>query len=287
MVIYMMLHVSKSADETASLPADRQRHILDRLSKDGQVNASLLATEFSTSEDTIRRDLRNLAAQGLCQRVYGGAVLISPASASVAIRANESNARKEALGRTLATLLQPRQFLFIDAGSTNLAFARMIPVGLQLTIATHDPSIAACLVGKPEVELIVVGGSIHPEIGAALGGRAMQEIAGMRPGLLVLGACSFHVDHGVGAFNFEDAQMKNVLIQNAGSVALALLNEKLRSVATQIVSPIDSISDVVVEVDAPLSETDVFVQEGLRVHRADAAISNSSGQNTAIRTNTQ
>jgi DeoR/GlpR family transcriptional regulator of sugar metabolism len=223
----MMLHVSKSADEAASLPADRQRHILDRLSKDGQVNASLLAMEFSTSEDTIRRDLRNLAAQGLCQRVYGGAVLISPASACIAIRANESNARKEALGRTLATLLQPRQFLFIDAGSTNLAFARMIPVGLQLTIATHDPSIAACLVGKPDVELIVVGGSIHPEIGAALGGRAMQEIAGMRPGLLVLGACSFHVDHGVGAFNFEDAQIKNVLIQNAGSVALALLNEKL------------------------------------------------------------
>jgi DeoR/GlpR family transcriptional regulator of sugar metabolism len=79
----------------------------------------------------------------------------------------------------------------------------------------------------------------------------MQEIANMRPDLPVLRACSFHVDHGVGAFNFEDAQMKNVLIQNAGSVALALLNEKLRSVATQIVSSIDSISDVVVEVDAP------------------------------------
>jgi DeoR/GlpR family transcriptional regulator of sugar metabolism len=280
----MLLHVTKLADETAPLPADRQRNILDRLSRDGQVNASLLAMEFSTSEDTIRRDLRNLSAQGLCQRVYGGAVLMSPASASIAIRADESNARKKALGRTLATLLQPRQFLFIDAGSTNLAFARMIPAGLQLTIATHDPSIAACLVGKPEVELIVVGGIIHPEIGAALGGRAMQEIAGMRPDLLVLGACSFHVDHGVGAFNFEDAQMKNVLIQNAGSVALALLNEKLRSVAKQLVSPIDSISDVVVEVDAPLSETDAFVQAGLRVHRADAAISNSRGQNTTIRT---
>lgn len=287
MVACMVSHVCKEADEAAQLPADRQRQILDRLSKDGQVSASLLAIEFFTSEDTIRRDLRNLAAQGLCQRVYGGAILMSPASASIAIRANESHARKEALGRTLVRLLQSGQFLFIDAGSTNLAFARMIPMGLPLTIATHDPSIAACLVGKPDVELIVVGGVIHPEIGVALGARAMQEIAGMRPDLLVLGACSFHVDHGVGAFNFEDAQMKKVLIQNAGSVALAVLNEKLCSVATQIVSPIDSISDVVVEMDAPLSETDAFMQEGLRVHRADAAISNSRGQNTAIRANAQ
>jgi hypothetical protein len=61
------------------------------------------------------------------------------------------------------------------------------------------------------------------------------------------------------------------------------LNEKLRSIATQIVSPIDSISDVLVGVDAPLPETDAFVREGLRVHGADAAISNSRGQNTAIR----
>ncbi len=283
----MLLRVSNFAAESAALPADRQRQILGRLNKDGQVNASFLAMEFSTSEDTIRRDLRNLAAQGLCQRVYGGAVLVSPASTSIAIRATESSARKEALGRTLATLLRPRQFLFIDVGSTNLAFARMIPAGLPLTIATHDPSIAACLVGKPDVELIVVGGRIHPKVGAALGGRAMQEIAGMRPDLLVLGACSFHVDHGVGAFNFEDAQMKNMLIQNAGSVALALLNEKLCSAATQIVSPIDSISDVVVEVDAPLSETDAYMQEGLRVHRADAAIGYSRGQNTATRARTQ
>jgi DeoR/GlpR family transcriptional regulator of sugar metabolism len=287
MVVSMLLHVSKIVEETAPLPADRQKHILERLSKNGQVNASHLAVEFSTSEDTIRRDLRSLAAQGLCRRVYGGAVLMSQASSPIAIRAHESTPRKEALGKTLATLLQPGQFLFIDTGSTNLAFARTIPAGLRLTIATHDPNVAACLVGKPDVELIVVGGSIHPEIGAALGGRAMREIAGMRPDLLVLGACSFHVDHGVGAFNFEDAQVKKVLIQNAGSIALALLNEKLGSVSTQIVSPIDSIAHVVVEVDAPLSETDALAREGLRIHRANAAIGDSRGQTTAIRTDTR
>jgi DeoR/GlpR family transcriptional regulator of sugar metabolism len=251
------------------------------------VNATVLATEFSTSEDTIRRDLRDLAAKSLCQRVYGGAVLMSPASSSIAVRASESNARKEALGRRMTTLLQPKQFLFIDAGSTNLAFARMLPEDLKLTVATHDPSIAASLIGRPGIELIMVGGRIHPEVGAALGGRALQEISGMRPDLLVLGVCSFHVDHGVGAFNFEDAQMKSVLIQGAGSVAVALLNEKLRSAAPQIVSQVDSISDVVVEADAPRSVTRAFVQRGLRVYKADAAVSDYRGQITEIRTNKQ
>jgi len=268
----MMLHGSASIGTTVSLPADRQRRILDRLHRDSQVNASLLATEFSTSEDTIRRDLRELAAQGLCQRVYGGAILMSPASTSIAVRLNEATARKEALGRRMASLLQPGQFLFIDAGSTNVAFARTISTDLSLTVATHDPRIAACLMEKEGIEVIVIGGSVHREIGAALGGRAMQEISAMRPDLLVLGACSVHVDQGIGAFNLEDAQMKSALIQGAGSVAIAILNEKLSSASPYTVSQIDSISDVVVEADAPLLETDLFMQIGLRVHKADGIV---------------
>jgi len=124
---------SSKVGKNSSFPADQERRILDRLSRDGQVNATVLAEEFSTSEDMIRRDLRELAGRGLCQRVYGGAVVISPGSTPIAVRVDESNDRKEALGRTLATLLRPKQFVYIDAGSTNLAFARVLPHDLPLT----------------------------------------------------------------------------------------------------------------------------------------------------------
>jgi len=64
----------------------------------------------------------------------------------------------------LATLLRKDQFIFIDTGTTNLAFARHIPGGLNITVATHDPAIASCLVGHPGIELITVGGKINPKI---------------------------------------------------------------------------------------------------------------------------
>jgi DeoR/GlpR family transcriptional regulator of sugar metabolism len=257
--------------KNSSLPADRERRILDRLSRDGQVNSTVLAEEFSTSEDTIRRDLRELAARGLCQRVYGGAVVTSTASTPIAVRVGESNNRKEALGRTLGTLLRPKQFVYIDAGSTNLAFARMLSHDLPLTVATHDPAIAACVMGKAAIKLLLIGGSVNREVGAALGGRAMREVAGMRPDLLVLGLCSIHANEGLGAFDAEDAEMKSALIATAGSVAVAVLNEKLESVAAHKVSEIDSISDVVVEADAPPSATTALSEKGLRLHKAAPA----------------
>ena len=277
----MMLHDSIDAQNPA-LPANRHAIILDRLTAEGQVSASLLAREFSTSEDTIRRDLRDLASRGLCRRVYGGAVLVSPASTSIRVRATEGSERKQALGRMLATLLRPGQFIFIDAGSTNLAFARQIPDGLNLTVATHDPAIAACLVGRSGIELLLIGGKVNPKIGAALGGGPQREIASMSPDLLVLGACSIHAENGVGAFDFDDAQMKTALIQRAGSTVLVVQNEKLGAVATHQIAPIDLIADVVVEADAPTALTETFSSKGLRVHHAaPASIANDRPPNAA------
>ncbi|KTQ76027.1 DeoR faimly transcriptional regulator, partial [Aureimonas ureilytica] len=58
------------------MPMTPERHgrIRERLSLEGRVLASELARDFGVSEDTIRRDLRELASAGLCRRVYGGAL---------------------------------------------------------------------------------------------------------------------------------------------------------------------------------------------------------------------
>jgi DeoR/GlpR family transcriptional regulator of sugar metabolism len=129
---------------------ERQQQILERLRCDGRVLAVALAETFATSEDTIRRDLRDLAGRGLCRRVYGGALPVSPASSSAQVRAGEATGRKAALGGALAALVAPGSLVFVDSGSANLAAVKAFPEGLRLTAATHDPAIAAALSVKPE-----------------------------------------------------------------------------------------------------------------------------------------
>ena len=93
----------------------------------------------------------------------------------------------------------------------------------------------------------------------------------MRPDLLVLGVCSIHAKEGLGAFDAEDAEMKKTLIQRAGSVAVAVLNEKLESVAAHRVSEINSIADMVVEADAPSDAMMALSERGLRLYKAAPA----------------
>ena len=126
------------------------------MSTTGPVHVSLEG--LSSSEDMICRALRDPASRGLCARVYGGALAISPASGTILQRRREAVDRKLELGQKMASIIQPGQFVFIDAGSTNLAVARLLPKSIGLTAATHDPTIAAVLTERTNLTLITIGG---------------------------------------------------------------------------------------------------------------------------------
>src|SRR6201991_2427711 len=126
----------------AMLTTQRKQTILSRLQQDGQVVAKALSEEFGLSEDTIRRDLRELAAEGRLQRVHGGALPSSPAVANFAGRQQLATDAKVALGRAAAKLIRPGQVAILDGGTTTLQLAQHLAPDLEATIVTHSPTIA-------------------------------------------------------------------------------------------------------------------------------------------------
>src|SRR5215475_9693234 len=103
-----------------NIPLARRDEIAHRLAQGQPVVAATLAVEFNVSEDAIRRDLRALASEGRCRRVYGGALPITPASAPMSNRMDAARERKSALARAALPLIQQGELLFLDSGSTNL-----------------------------------------------------------------------------------------------------------------------------------------------------------------------
>ena len=144
--------MAKATPPREMLPQERQHGILQRLRSRGRVVAAELSAEFAVSEDSIRRDLRELAARGLCKRVYGGALPLSAAAAPLQQRRGEQVGRKLALARKAATLVREGQVLLIDTGSTNAAIASSLPERMGLTVITNAPDIALALYEREGVE---------------------------------------------------------------------------------------------------------------------------------------
>ncbi|MCQ8240449.1 DeoR/GlpR family DNA-binding transcription regulator [Rhizosaccharibacter radicis] len=258
---------------SSPLPDERQQAILDHLGRNGRVLAAELAGLFGVSEDTVRRDLRDLAEAGLCRRVHGGAMPLSPQPRGIAERSRLAPERKQRLARRAAALVRdavlPGGLLFLDAGSTNLAVARALPPNLRIGIVTNMPAIAATLAGTSGLEVISIGGRVDPEVGGCLGARALREMSGFRFDMALLGACAVDAEAGLCAFHLEDGEMKRAAAAVAASVAAVATSDKLGTVAPFRVLDPGRLGDLVVEPDVPQDIAAALSAAGTRLHRAD------------------
>ncbi len=252
-----------------ALPQERQQQILQRLRERGRVVAAELSVEFAVSEDSIRRDLRELAAQGLCKRVYGGALPLSAAVAPLRQRRREHAERKLALARKAATLVRQGQVLLIDAGSTNAAVAAALPERYALTVVTNAPDVAQILMEREGFEVLLIGGRIDPRIGGAVGARALQDIERVRADLCFPGACAIDAEGGLWGFDSEEALLKRSMIEASGETVVVATSDKLGAVATHRIAGIGEVQHLVVEHDAGRSLRAAFSAHGVSVHRAD------------------
>src|SRR6202012_5069377 len=120
------------------LTTQRKQKVLAILKREGQVVAKDVAEAMGVSEDTIRRDLRELAQEGRLQRVHGGALPASPAMADFAGRESITTSGKAAIGRAAAAMIRAGQVVILDGGTTAREIARHIPLDLKATIVTHS-----------------------------------------------------------------------------------------------------------------------------------------------------
>lgn len=245
---------------------ERKTLIQERLKANGRVLAADLAAELSVSEDTIRRDLREMAAAGLCERVYGGALPVAPAAHStLRERVAMAPERKAALARAAIGLIKPDMTVFLDAGSTNLAIAHLIEPDLPVTVVTNTPLIAVALMEKPGVDLILLGGPLNRAVGAAISARAQRDAELLRPDLCFLGTCGADAVAGLTAIYFEDAEFKRLVAQRSRRLVVAVTSDKLGTAAAHGVVDINDKVTLLLEADASAEYRSAFEATGAEV----------------------
>ncbi|MEV6845429.1 DeoR/GlpR family DNA-binding transcription regulator [Actinoplanes sp. NPDC051411] len=231
------------------LAAQRRDLLLTRLRDEGRIVAKDLATELGISEDSIRRDLRDLAAEGLCQRVYGGALPAARAEADYATRRRVEPDSKSAVARRAADLIRPGMTVILDGGTTTLAVVQQLPPDLAATVVTHSPTIAAALVPHPAIDIYLIGGRVYKHSAVSCGAAAAEAAAGINADLFLLGVTGVHPDAGLTTGDPDEAAMKRTLSRRAADTYVLASNEKIGAVSDFTVLPLDELAGLVTDAD--------------------------------------
>ncbi|WP_266169030.1 DeoR/GlpR family DNA-binding transcription regulator [Dyella subtropica] len=250
------------------LTTHRKQAILAALKRDGQVVAKTLSELFGVSEDTIRRDLRELAAEGLLQRVHGGALPSSPAAADFAHREQISTESKSAIARKAAELILPGQVVILDGGTTCVQLARHLPPTLQATVVTHSPSVAVELVSHPGIEVVLIGGRLFKHSVVAVGAAAIEAISHIRADVYFMGVTGVHPTAGLSTGDLEEAYVKRALAERAAEVVVLASAEKINAASPYVIAPATAANTIVVEGDTPEEATAPLAGLGIAILRA-------------------
>ncbi|KAA0699813.1 DeoR/GlpR transcriptional regulator [Neorhizobium sp. P12A] len=233
------------------LTSQRQTIILDLLRRDGQVVAKSVAEEFNLSEDTIRRDLREMSAQGLLKRVHGGALPLSPDLPDFSTRRTVSSEEKRSLGVYAAGMIRAGQTIFLDGGTTTAEIVRHLPRDFAFTIVTHSPTISGELEHHPTAEVILIGGRLYKHSMVATGASAIVAISLVRPDIFFLGVTAVHPAHGLSTGDFEEATIKRHIAQCSVETYVMVTEEKLDTVSPCHVVSLSAISGLIVAAGVP------------------------------------
>jgi DeoR/GlpR family transcriptional regulator of sugar metabolism len=229
------------------LTAERRRSIMQALQRDGKVLASELSKTLKVSEDTIRRDLRELATAGLLQRVHGGALPRSPTTASFTARQQQAPVAKAAIAQAALQLIHQDQVIILDGGTTPLQVAQRLPHDLRATVITHSPPIAQALAEYPAIEVILVGGKLYRHSMVTVGAATAEAFRNVRADLCFLGIYSLHPDVGISTIDLEEAYVKRTIIASSAEVVALASSEKLGTASPYIIGPVSELTHLVTD----------------------------------------
>lgn len=200
---------------------DRHWHIRARAQSHGKVLATSLATELNVAVQTIRRDLRQLCATGVLERVHGGAVLPSGVSnIGYGDRRASHREAKIKIARRTAQLIPDNASLFLNIGTTTEAVAHALHAHRNLMVVTNNLNVANILAGNPTCDVVVAGGSLRRSDGGLVGDLAALAIDRFKVDFAVIGASA--IDEGGNLLDFdpEEVRVSQQVIKSARATIL-------------------------------------------------------------------
>lgn len=247
------------------LKRERQSLILNQLQKEKKVLSAELSIELNVSEDTIRRDLKELANEGKLLKVHGGALTTSQNLYSYQKEEIFDHDKKHSIAQKALALIEDNDVLIIGGGTTNLELISLFPAELGVTVFTYSLPIAMRLSEHPKIDVILFGGKLMKRAQVTIGLDMIQYISKMRADLCFLGCSGIDIETGLMEIDWEVSQLKKAIVNISDKVVILSTIEKVDTKQRFLVCGLQQINTLITEVDADSNVLSSFRKRGVQV----------------------
>jgi DeoR/GlpR family transcriptional regulator of sugar metabolism len=247
------------------LKKERQAFILHQVNLHNKVLSSSLSQEMNVSEDTIRRDLQELADLGSLIKVHGGALSRSFNNHYLPENEIYSFDKKRSIATKAIDLIQDGMFVLTSGGTTIIELARALSPNLKATFISGSIPVVMEYMKHPNIDVIVIGDKVSKSSKITVGGDAIEKIKQIRADLCILGINAIDADHGVTDNDWDVVQLKKAMIESSKKVICLTITEKINTSQPIQVCPLDKIDILITESDPTDRIFEPYKNKGIKV----------------------
>lgn len=247
------------------LKKERQAYILHQVNLHNKVLSSLLCSEIHVSEDTIRRDLQELADEGKVIKVHGGALSHSFNHVYFPTNGVYSQNQKKIIAQKAIGLIENGMFVLTSGGTTIIEMARSLPPQLKATFISGSIPAILEYMHHPNIEVILIGDKISKNSKITVGSEAIAKIRQMKADICFLGTNAIDAEQGVTDNDWEVVQLKRAMIESSKLVVCLSIAEKANSVQPIRVCGLDEIDILITELPADDPVLHPYIAAGVKV----------------------
>jgi DeoR/GlpR family transcriptional regulator of sugar metabolism len=247
------------------LKKERQEFILHQLNLHNKILCADLSNKMGVSDDTIRRDLQELALEDKLIKVHGGA--LSKSFHTAFDRKMVYNLEdKHIIAQKTAELVQSGMYILTSGGTSILEFAKSLDSNLNATFFTCSLNAAIEFAHHPSIEVVMIGDKVSKDSMLTTGASAVQTIESIQADLCILGINSLDTQFGLSENDWEVVQIKKAMIKASKKTICIGISEKLNSQQKIKVANLDEIDILITELDPNHPSLLPFKHKGLTIY---------------------
>lgn len=247
------------------LKKERQAYILHQVNLHNKVLSSSLCTEIHVSEDTIRRDLQELADEGKIIKVHGGALSHSFNHVHFPVNGVYSQNQKKTIAQKAVGLIRNGMFVLTSGGTTIIEMARCLPPQLKATFISGSIPAVLEYMHHPNIEVILIGDKISKSSKITVGSEAIAKIKQVKADICFLGTNAIDAEHGITDNDWEVVQLKKAMIDSCQKVVCLSIAEKINTVQPIQVCKLTEIDTLITELNPGNPVLQAYVDAGIEV----------------------
>ncbi|MCG6499295.1 DeoR/GlpR family DNA-binding transcription regulator [Kitasatospora sp. A2-31] len=251
------------------LKADRSARILAHVTEAGSADVHALAGLLGVSTATVRRDLQELHEQGLLHRTRGGAVT-GPVNLELPLRHRSEKQREEKrrIAQAAAELVPDGAVVGLSGGTTTSELARVLAERGGITVVTNAVNVAADLIVRPEVRLVVIGGIARTASYELVGPAADLMLSRYHLDVAFIGVDGLTAEEGCTTHDEMEAQTDRAFLRSSARAVVLADSTKAGRVTFARICPLADVDDLVTDAGLTDAQAKAFAACGVRVRRA-------------------